>query len=398
MTIWLIDPPQGFSSEQQLTTIGRPSTIRLVPPQGIIDEEAPPSIPGDWFNTAWKKRIPLTIKSGQVFPASGTQNNFPFLINSTFPDLDNTTTRPDGNDIRFVLPDKTELLQEIQSFDQGTGELIAWAKMPTITDGDVIYLYFDNPNAVNTEDPVELWTDYRSVVHMDPSLVDSTGKTTPINNGTTDSSIAKIGNSRLFDGSSFVDLGNFDLTGNILTLQIWFRPITIAAAPALIGKAVSANPSEGPFTHWSLFQAFTDTQIRVGEDTVNANGIDVFSFFKIDGVYDGTKIELFRNGVSIGTKSKTNAITTGSRRVLFGVRDSDPFTAFLTGRIDEVRILNIARTGDFLRTEFNNQDVPTDFYDSGIPETIDGADITNFMVSHVNDFYVDEDAVTKYIY
>jgi len=33
MTIWEIEPPQGFSEELQLTTIGRPSIIRFDTPQ-----------------------------------------------------------------------------------------------------------------------------------------------------------------------------------------------------------------------------------------------------------------------------------------------------------------------------------------------------------------------------
>lgn len=33
MTIWGIEPSQGFSEEQQLTTMGRPSIIRFDTPQ-----------------------------------------------------------------------------------------------------------------------------------------------------------------------------------------------------------------------------------------------------------------------------------------------------------------------------------------------------------------------------
>jgi len=58
-------------------------------------------ITNDWFDTNFKKRIPIRINSGQV---PTTQTDFPMLFNSTVADfIGNTQTL--GQDFRFVLPD-----------------------------------------------------------------------------------------------------------------------------------------------------------------------------------------------------------------------------------------------------------------------------------------------------
>jgi len=47
MTLWHPDPPQGFSTEQELVIIGRPVIPRFDSPQGIKSEFIPP------IETAW---------------------------------------------------------------------------------------------------------------------------------------------------------------------------------------------------------------------------------------------------------------------------------------------------------------------------------------------------------
>ena len=68
-------------------------------------------------------------------------------------------------------------------------------------------------------------------------------------------------------------------------------------------------------------------------------------------------MELFVDGVSRGT---TATITTQATSITFGARNSRD--TFFTGKIDEVRISNVARSAGWITTEYNNQNSPSTFY------------------------------------
>jgi len=113
----------------------------------------------NWFDGAWQSRIPITINPSQV---PSPQSNFPLLINQTSIELIGKSI----NELRFAGLDRIQLDYEIQKFNNLTGELIAWVKKPTISDGDITYIYFDNPTAIDEQNPNAVWSDYQYVAHM----------------------------------------------------------------------------------------------------------------------------------------------------------------------------------------------------------------------------------------
>ena len=63
-----------------------------------------------------------------------------------------------GEDIRFASIDGlTEFPVEIQQADTVTGLLIAWVKIPSISDGLEFFMYYDNPNASAFPTPKDVW-------------------------------------------------------------------------------------------------------------------------------------------------------------------------------------------------------------------------------------------------
>ena len=52
----------------------------------------------------------------------------------------------------------------------------------------------------------------------------------------------------------------------------------------------------------------------------------------------------------------------------FSMSRTEEFTGYMEGIIDEVRISNVARSADWLRASFNNQDAPESFYTVGSQE------------------------------
>ena len=63
----------------------------------------------------------------------------------------------------------TRLFHEIEFFDDGSGELVAWVNIPSLSAGEdtVLYLYYGNPDSGNQQDPEDVWdSNYVLVQHM----------------------------------------------------------------------------------------------------------------------------------------------------------------------------------------------------------------------------------------
>ena len=95
-----------------------------------------------WYNTAWGKRRKISVDFTKV---PSTLTDFPMLINTTDPLW--AGGQADGGAFLFTSSDgTTKLDHEINKYDAGTGELIAWVEVPTLSSstGTDIYIYYDN--------------------------------------------------------------------------------------------------------------------------------------------------------------------------------------------------------------------------------------------------------------
>jgi hypothetical protein len=143
------------------------------------------SAAADWWNDDWLYRKQITINSSQV---TADLTNFPVLVSITDGDLA-SKAQSDGDDIVFTIDQGNKLDHEIESFDETTGTLTAWVKIPEL-DGDQdskYYMYYGNPTTDAQEKPEEVWDEnYKLVQHMNE---DGTGtrydSTRNNNDGTT---------------------------------------------------------------------------------------------------------------------------------------------------------------------------------------------------------------------
>jgi uncharacterized delta-60 repeat protein len=178
-----------------------------------------------WAECDYEFRKKITIQASQV---TGTSDllDFPVLINLPTDTELAASARNDGFDISFTSSDGlTQLSHQIERFDGGTGELVAWVKVPVVawdTDTD-IYLYYGNPTAANQEDPDGVWdANYMGVWHLDESgtgaLFEYRDSTANANHGTGGKDYGdyvptiasgQIGFGQTFDGANdFIDTGN----------------------------------------------------------------------------------------------------------------------------------------------------------------------------------------------
>ncbi|MEA2097322.1 MAG: DUF2341 domain-containing protein, partial [Candidatus Cloacimonadota bacterium] len=160
----------------------------------------------------------ITIDNNQVAGLSNL-SNFPVLINVSDGDLRNVTNNGmveniNGDDFRFTSSDMTTLLDfEIESYDESTGTLIAWVKVPVLdyNDDTNLFLYFGNSSASDYPNPENTWSsNYVGVWHLHDDFDDATSLSlNGINNGSSDI-IGKIADGQSFSevGPDYIDLSN----------------------------------------------------------------------------------------------------------------------------------------------------------------------------------------------
>jgi len=340
----------------------------------------------DWYSRLWGYRKMITVQAGQVI--GGPHTNFPMLVSiSSDADLA-ANAQPDFDDILFATSDGTmKLDHEIESFDSGTGALIAWVRIPApgINNGTVIYMYYGNSSVGSQQNITGTWnSNYKGVWHLKEEqggtgtsnvYLDST-----INNNDGDDYISatgrtgKINNGKEFDGVddyvSIPDDSTLDIEGS-LTISLWIYPNEIVAwvRDGLLTKRES------------------NTGYRIGLDDEGWCDVPAGDSIATIGFHYGTggalygacsnqgviypnewahiavvnnnadnSVVIYKNGTALGTLDLITVMTgTNSRDLTVGSGFDTPFNGF----IDEVRISDTNRSAGWIETSYNNQNNPT---------------------------------------
>ena len=357
------------------------------PTSGVGAEEvAPISLPFSY-------RKAITIDRTRVSCASMT--DFPVLIKITADNNLKTTanggriTNSNGYDIIFRDSDGiTTLDHEIEQYNGSTGDLIAWVKVPGITNtaDKVIYMYYGNSGVTSpTQDPNRVWdTNYEAVWHLkeDPSGTVPQMRDSTVNarHGTSAGSMpstasvtGKIDGSLLFDNvNDRIDTSNF--TGGLsqMTAEAWVFKADTTGDDRMVAKSSDTNLT--PNYIWSLGVAGNIIRVRLATGgaaptshdsaTISANTWAHLAF-----TYDGANIRIYKDGALQTTTAKTGVVNSGTQVVVVANNDNIPNDRYWNGQLDEVRMSNIARSTCWIQTEYNNQNSPATFYTVGTEQS-----------------------------
>jgi len=326
----------------------------------------------------------ITIDNTKV---AGTANhtNFPVLISFTDADLKTTgnggdVTNANGYDIAFTSSDGiTQLDHQIEKYDATTGEYVAWVRIPKLdyNDDTDIYMYYGNSAVTTDQSSTGTWdVNYTAVWHMSedpsgssPQITDATFES---NDGTSagtmtagDLIAGKCGLALDFDGiDDYLDLGEekWDGSPSGRTYSFWFQrqgngTVGVAGVEFILGKGAGnsfgfgfgVNQSDKNFVA-RLNSANSLSGLTVVDNTWyhvavvgNASDFDIY----IDGSLDASPSYVYG-----GDNDLILAMGRGNQN-------------YFNGLIDEVRISSIARSADWIATQFNNQDDPSTFYSVG---------------------------------
>ncbi|MFM2330638.1 MAG: hypothetical protein RLZZ26_145 [Candidatus Parcubacteria bacterium] len=339
-----------------------------------------------WYNSGWAYRKKITINPQYVSGASG-QTNFPMLFSRTDTDLiasvnGGHVASTTGGDILFTDADGNKIPHEIEKYASTTGQLVAWVKIPFISSTSTrdMYIYYGNSTVplANQQDTTNVWdTNYKGVWHLPdgapPNANDSTSNanhSSGVGSGTFGSGQIGGGVANNSESNTVINIpytSSLDLSPTSITVSAWVLPTDKIPTnyDAIIGKEVAGGG--WPYTLYHLGRAAGSSQVifqisdNVNYDFVQAGDLPAGQWEYLTGTYDGATIRLYQNGVQLGTTASTKNIGTNTRPLGIGWNTEASGNAF-KGTIDEARVSNIARSADWITTEYNNQASPNAFY------------------------------------
>ena len=178
--------------------------------------------------------------------------------------------------------------------------------------------------------------------------------------------IGQIDGADDFDGAdTYIDCGDSEsLKGmDTLTLEAWFKPE--AWNNGVVSKWGGWTPGTGG--SWIMFQG-SSGNIGWGVVTetswasLSGSTLPTGAWYHLVGVYDGSQIRMYVNGVPDGTPQAVSGRIASTDHPAYIGRYTSVRT---TGIIDEVRVSNVSRSPEWISTEFNNQHDPSSFMTVG---------------------------------
>ena len=371
------------------------TSLRLVPLllimafiSSIIGPNIAMANPG-WYNLSWQYRKKITINAANV---NATLTDFAVMISVTSDSALGTHAQLDGDDILFTAADEvTKIPHEIEKYSSNgaTANLTAWVKVSTLSyvTNTEIYMYYGNAGVGSQQDAVNVWdSNYKMVQHLSETSGTHYDSTQYNNDGmpnitpaSNQNATGKVDGADIFDGTDdrvvISDNNSLD-TGANITVEAWVKGSSQAY------KVFTAHCDSGTNQlSWKFYTAAT-TKLRIDisdDGTYNVghrkrydSSIDVFdnNWHHVVFTFNSTlTIYIDGNADTSPTKVYDDAITSlhnSTADVLIGAFLSSGTPAqFYNGSIDEVRISNTARSADWIKTSYNNQNNPASFLSLG---------------------------------
>jgi PKD repeat protein len=363
----------------------------------------PATAAANWYNTSWPYRQNITINKVYVNGTGITLTNFPVLVSITDTYLTSSQVQSNGNDILFTASDGvTKLPHEIESFTQGTGTLVAWVNVPSVTNSTntTIYIYYGNLTVSGQQNPTGVWdANYTAVWHLAqnpagtaPQELDSTSNANSATNGGGNMTAAQQVQAKIDGGLTFNGFNDY-LTTNYVqtavvnyTIETWMKTSTTNLQQAIVqdrGTDAAANGTGQSLT-LSIGGTYPGAAGAAGDVAygLDSNAIYIGDYstkvvndnnwHMVAGTWSapsGTTVSanqftIYIDGVPVAQTALTQGTAPASPLTgLFGtqIAQHQPWTTFFNGTLDELRISKILRSPNWISTEYNNQNSPGTF-------------------------------------
>ncbi len=320
--------------------------------------------------SAWSKYQDITF-SGYT---GGALTDFPVLVRVSAEAVGQMLT--DAADLRFVDANGDELAYEIDAWNPA-GESLVWVKVPSLTQGASIRMYFGNPDA---EAPAYasgsdvFGNAYVGVWHgnqgTDTKLTDSTGHGLPASlNGAAKVQAGILGNAMYSpvaaanNGLNVPVYDSFVSDASRFTISAWVQTLTL---PANGQRLFTRKKAYSEKAGWDIFCYYTaekgcELGVRGGNQDADGYRGALPTCFQNNGpwfhlmiVYDGSVARIYTNGVdtAMGGGGSFVPSTTTTNTIGIGRMPISTGTASIHGSFDEMRLLKTAASADWAKAEY----------------------------------------------
>jgi hypothetical protein len=326
--------------------------------QFTVEELAPPP---PWACPNCQHRVKLT------FDNTGSSENlidFPVLIVLDPSRIDYSKTS--ATDIRFfdgdtLLPKETELWN-------ASGNSYIWVRVPQIdnTDTDYIYAYYNCTGAENLDDAAAVWSGYAMVHHLEETSGTVTDSTSNHNDGTYNGALqdseGKIDGADGFDGDYDYVAVPHDTSLNFgtgpFTISVWVNYTDGNGDADILRKGCTTTA----VSNYKL-ELVNNYISGVFNEQGKSNSVVTTSGTYSDGNWhfvvllrDGTNIYLYVDGVlqaSAGGATHDFSDAKNTAKLSIGSKDT-LVEDFFEGTIDEVELINVARSASWIEASHNS--------------------------------------------
>ncbi|HTF19638.1 MAG TPA: DUF2341 domain-containing protein [Chryseolinea sp.] len=314
----------------------------------------------------------ITINGSQI--SGGPHTNFPVLISHTDPALATAAakvTNANGYDIIFTDNSGNALDFQLERYTAATGQIVAWVKVPSITNGTntTVQIRYGNAAVTTNQSTTNTWSSgYSGVWHFNNSVGDASANNyTSTNNGSTNQGSGKIGDARNFvNPNQWVELPTFPNVTTNFTISGWIYSNDVSRD----GQRIFADDvnNTGGYA-FSLGDEASPGRLRFYSRNSNPVSVDAGTFllsnntwYHVAAVADitGSIKRIYVNGVERVNGAYTNAWGTDAGNASIGGETAagEPANRF-HGNLDEIRVATRALSAGWLASEYNSQNQPT---------------------------------------
>ncbi|MHA2332664.1 MAG: DUF2341 domain-containing protein, partial [Candidatus Hodarchaeales archaeon] len=391
---------KGLFDEIRLSNIARSSDWILTEYNNQYDPSSFYSIsyeellPDVWSIPLFRYRKTITINASKI-SGSGNLQNFPVLINLTDTDLQNTDkVQADGDDILFTDTYGTKLNHEIEYFNQLSGHLVAWVRVPSLS-GTIdtnLTMYYGNNAIGSQENPTGVWNNsYDAVWHLSQDVSDSTSNNNDGTNSGSADVIGRIANGQNFDGvDDYIDVGSGTSIDNLFsggaTISFWIKPSgwgendygrvldKSTSTGGSNGWSIYVDNDEGEHTRTLIFQRGFSSNRGSWTGSNDTISLDNWQYVVLTYDEDSTSNDpiIYINGSSISLDelyAPSGAASDDSAQSLRIGNFAGGTTRTFDGIIDNIQIHTNILSADWVLTEYENQNSPGNFYSIGTEES-----------------------------
>lgn len=317
-----------------------------------------------------------TVQTSQI---TGTLTNFPALFSRTHNDFRTVgngghVQNANGYDLNLFSDAglTTMLKMETQLYVASTGQVIKWAKVPSIAVATNVYWgYGDSGVSTSQDDPTNVWNSNFVGVYHDgtPSSLGLNDSTTNANTLTNNSATAAAG--PVYAAAAFNASAGQTSASTGFQLSTWGIGVWVWFNSFGEGVVTERGASFGGQRNWLFYYnsgsgtwdiGFNDGGFKVHSTGVLTPAYNAWS--RMWFTFDGSTIALYISGASILSDAEAHSPDISSGQTLHWGENN--FGAVrMNGYLAERQVLSTAPTSAWIAADYNNQVAPTSFWSLG---------------------------------